>query len=101
MVGERFYRESRLLVGRYQPDVYQGRAVLFRAVCAEDPVPLWTGLALGGLEVHDMAGDHMDMMDEPTVGLVADVIRRRLDEADYEERHATTADTEDEAPIAS
>jgi oxalate---CoA ligase len=77
LVSERFYRESRLFTSQYRPDVFDGPAVLFRALDDEDPRSLWAGLTRG-LQVHNMPGQHLDMMSGPTVGVVADLVREYL-----------------------
>lgn len=79
LINDRFMKASHALVSQYRPGDFDGRAILFRAATDEDPVPLWTGLALDGLEVHDTPGGHLDMLDEPTVGSVADLIRPHLE----------------------
>jgi len=48
---------------RYVPKPYPGRITLFRAnepteVYQSDPFAGWSDLALGGVETHDIAGDH-------------------------------------------
>jgi acyl-CoA synthetase (AMP-forming)/AMP-acid ligase II/thioesterase domain-containing protein/acyl carrier protein len=78
-VSARFLRESRLLINRYQPGVYDGQGVLFRSALGDDPLPLWNGLLRGGLDVHDMPGGHLDMLNEPTVDQVADLMRDCLE----------------------
>jgi len=54
-------------------DDYDGRATLFRAATDEDPVPLWNG-SCARLDVHDTPGGHLEMLDEPTVATVAEII---------------------------
>jgi thioesterase domain-containing protein len=82
MINARFMTASHAMILRYRPGDYDGRAVLFRAARDEDPVPLWDGLARGGLEVYDTPGGHLEMLDEPTVEWVADIISQRIQEAD-------------------
>jgi aspartate racemase len=79
------YRRATLrslrLLGRYTPGKFDGRIVLFRAVEDHDAKPLWMGLG-GGLEVHDMPGGHLDMLEEPIVQNTARLVREHLDAAD-------------------
>lgn len=44
----------------------------------KDPVPHWSGLATGGMSVHDMPGGHLTMLEEPGVGATAALVRRYL-----------------------
>jgi thioesterase domain-containing protein len=69
---------ARLLAG-YTPGPYEGPVVLFRAAADVDSAPCWRDAARGGLEVHDMPGAHLDMMEEPAVRTTADRVRRYLD----------------------
>ena len=69
---------ANLLAGqRYQPQVYTGAATLFRAEdqgigTLNDPKLGWGDLITGGLEVHDVPGDHVTMTREPHVRLLAE-----------------------------
>jgi aspartate racemase len=78
MIELRFLRTSSAMVRRYRPGVYDGSAVLFRAMDEEDALPLWRGLALEGLIVHDMPGGHMGMLHEPSVQMLAEIVRTQL-----------------------
>ena len=73
---EKFYTEE-LIVGKmhpstrsYRPVAYPGPVVYFRAESSghEDTVTFWQRLALGGLEVHKVPGDHVTLLQEPYVG---------------------------------
>jgi phthiocerol/phenolphthiocerol synthesis type-I polyketide synthase D len=72
---------------RYQPEPYGGKVLLFRA---EQPHPLTTELdprylrtdrALGwdafcpDLDIHDVPGDHISMVDPPNIDVIAAVLR--------------------------
>ena len=66
----------RLAASRYVPPVWTGRLALFRVaephVDAYDyPEMGWTGLAQGGIALHDIAGSHVTMFSEPQVQVVA------------------------------
>jgi thioesterase domain-containing protein len=47
---------------------------------------MWEGLALGGLEVHDLPGGHLDMMRPPMVETLAGLVRERIEAAESERR---------------
>jgi len=82
---------SRSLIARYRPGDYDGRATLFRAATDEDPVPLWNGLVRGGLDAHDTPGGHLEMLDEPTVATVAEIIGATIERAHSQEPMAALA----------
>jgi thioesterase domain-containing protein/acyl carrier protein len=74
---------------QYRPGVYHGRAVLLRASdqpqysglrreIRHDPLNGWGTLVLGGLEVHEIPGDHMALVEEPAASLVAEVTLKCL-----------------------
>ena len=73
---EKFYTEE-LLFGKmrqstrnYRPVAYPGHVVYFKAESSgcEDAVTFWQRLALGGMEVHEVPGDHVTLLQEPYVG---------------------------------
>ena len=39
---------------------------------------LWSGLAQGGMVVHEMPGDHLDMMEEPGVITTAALVEEHF-----------------------
>ncbi|MHB0874918.1 MAG: non-ribosomal peptide synthetase, partial [Anaerolineae bacterium] len=56
----------------YRPGTYAGRVDVFRAserpADSDEPADLgWGELALGGVEVHEVSGDHLSIMHEPGV----------------------------------
>jgi aspartate racemase len=68
----------------YRPEPYPGRITLFKAAeeAAEygpDPKMGWGGLARGGVEVVEVPGDHMSILDQPRVAELADRLRSYLD----------------------
>jgi thioesterase domain-containing protein len=76
---------------RFFPDVYPGRVTLFRAQVQprryrHDPQLGWGGLATGGLEIHEVPGDHFTMWEQPHVRVLAE--RLRAQEAEDRVRHA-------------
>lgn len=75
---------------RYQPQVYPGRVVLFRASekalrGLDDAQGGWRKYAAGGMDVLEVDGDHGNILNEPQVKQLAAEIRSRLDEAQAEQ----------------
>ncbi len=67
----------------YVPKRFSGRIDLFRAVNQKeiwhrDNLLGWGGLASGGIEVHDIPGDHTSMLTEPDVAILAEKLRECL-----------------------
>jgi len=74
----------------YVPQVYPGRAVLFRATRGVgDPAGAWRRFAAGGLEVHDVPGDHTTMFREPHVQVLAQQLTAALSRAQGRDRSAS------------
>src|SRR5205823_379254 len=71
----------------YKPQVYPGRVILFLAgerassPDAEHTRLGWEGLAAGGLETHQIPGDHTSIFQEPHVRALAVTLRTRLEQA--------------------
>ena len=68
----------------YQPRPYPGRVVLFKAEEQQgqygpDPTMGWGVVALGGVEIHTVAGDHTSMFRKPRVYQLGDKLRERLE----------------------
>jgi amino acid adenylation domain-containing protein len=67
----------------YVPQVYPGRATIFLAsddlTAAYDVEEGWQGLAAGGLEKIRVPGNHLDIIKEPHVGVLAKELRACLD----------------------
>jgi acyl transferase domain-containing protein/thioesterase domain-containing protein len=93
-VSLRYYQAEKahwLTVTRYKTQRYPGKIVLLRAAergfqgmellgTREDPDLGWGKLAGGGLEIHQVSGEHRDMLDEPQVQLVAAELKTILPE---------------------
>ncbi len=65
-----------LLNAKYKARMYPGRLTLFRAGEQQtgfnpDPFSGWKGMAARGLEVHDVPGNHLTMLQEPHVRVLA------------------------------
>ena len=83
----------------YVPQVYPGRVTLFRA--SRQPAGYnnardlgWGELAGGGVEIHEVAGEHGSIVVEPRVGTLAQKLMRCIeksqveDGASYQETHS-------------
>ena len=84
---------------KYRPQVYPGRVVLFRASekalrGLDDPQEGWCKYAADGVEVHEIDGDHGNILNEPQVKQLAAEIRERLEKAQAEP-------AEEAAPVPS
>ena len=75
----------------YVPQVYPGRAILFRASepfagewskwCSIDPELGWGRLVAGGLQIYEVPGNHMSMFKEPYLRVLAEKLQACLDGA--------------------
>ncbi|KPQ36010.1 MAG: putative non-ribosomal peptide synthetase module [Phormidium sp. OSCR] len=68
------------------PQPYSGKVTLFRAMGRQaevgteiDPQYGWGDLAVGGLEIYDIPGDHLLMLQEPNVQVLAEKIQELLE----------------------
>jgi aspartate racemase len=71
------YRAAR----NYHPRFYPGRVILFRASERDpesDPFLGWDPVAGGGIAVHEVPGNHVTLLKEPGVRLLAEELRRRM-----------------------
>jgi thioesterase domain-containing protein len=71
---------------RYEPQIYPGRVVLFRASekalrGLEDSQGEWRKYTAGDTEVREIDGDHGNILNEPQVKQLAAEIRMRLEKA--------------------
>ena len=76
-----------LAVDNYVPRFYSGRATLFLATDLTASYDLregWRELIKGGIDVHEISGDHINIIQEPYVGVLADKLRDCLNEAQRE-----------------
>ena len=67
----------------YRPGPYPGRITLFKAkeegeAYGPDPKMGWGELAQDGVEVFEVPGDHMSILDQPRVAELADRLRSCL-----------------------
>jgi amino acid adenylation domain-containing protein len=70
---------------RYLPQTYDGHVTLFWACedlrASNDPVACWRALAVGGLEVQKIPGDHLNIIKEPHVAELANKLTDCLQRA--------------------
>lgn len=89
MIGEvegNDWKGDRRRLALYTPRVYPGSLDLFRTRDesphrARDPLRDWGRLARGGVRVHDIPGDHTNILLEPNVQTLAEKFRSRLEES--------------------
>jgi thioesterase domain-containing protein len=72
------------VIGRkYQPRPYFGKLEFFKGSIRDAPIrfasglPIesrWIDLALGGIRVHSIPGDHQTMLEEPGAGQIAAIV---------------------------
>ncbi len=80
-------REAGYLASKeYRPKIYPGRVTLFRAgvrsiAGAADYEMGWGKLANGGVDVREVPGDHVNMLVEPHVQILAQQLRDCIDRA--------------------
>ena len=71
---------------QYRPQIYPGRLTLFRArmqplFSAHSPDKGWGPLAAGGLDIRVVPGNHLGMLQEPHVHVLAEQLRACLNDA--------------------
>jgi thioesterase domain-containing protein len=67
------------LLAKYVPSACDLRLAVFRPANDHDPEPGWRGLAQRGMDVYDLPGGHLDLLEEPTAGTTAALVRRCLE----------------------
>ena len=80
-------KETNFLAAKeYVTKVYPGKVTLF--IAAEqslgekfDPLQLWSHLAQGGVEIHEIPGNHVTLIEEPHVQVLAEQLRTTLSKA--------------------
>jgi len=77
-----------LAAREYVPRVYPGRVALFWAsgdlTTSFDLLDGWRSLASGGVDVHEISGNHINIVQEPHVQALADELRLCLDRVQSE-----------------
>jgi thioesterase domain-containing protein len=75
---------------RYELRPYAGKAALIRAAekslrSSQDPLAAWNGL-ISILDIHEIPGDHYDMLVEPQVNSLAECLKSCIDKTCSESR---------------
>jgi thioesterase domain-containing protein len=66
----------------YSPQSYQGRVILFKSeTCSSDPLLDWQKLIVGELEMHELPGEHLDMIKEQYIPVWAETLQACLHKA--------------------
>lgn len=86
----RLLSASLRLQSQHVPEEYGGSIVLFKTARGVDPEPLWSGIALGGLEVHQLPGKHLGMLEEPLVATTASIMAQYLGGQRYGPKDTTS-----------
>jgi len=77
---------ARVAAVRYQPRPWPGAITVFRASVQVDermPEDLgWSSLAMGGVDIREIPGDHFSVLHEPNIRILAERIRQRLGKAE-------------------
>lgn len=75
-----------LAARNYVPRIYAGRVSLFWAsgdlTTSFDLLDGWRTLAAGGVDVHEISGNHINLIKEPHVSVLADDLRGCLDQVE-------------------
>jgi aspartate racemase len=84
------------LARAYTLQVYPGQVTLFRAndqaARYDQSSDLgWSAMALGGVDIHEVPGDHLGIFEEPHVQVLAEKLRTCIDKAlqDVSEDHSS------------
>ena len=77
---------------------YPGHVTVFRAMEESiddiDPAPLWRQLAKGGVTVHATPGNHITLLSEPHVSVLAEELKKSLEKAQEMQAKARLTPTE-------
>lgn len=92
-----------LAAREYTPHFYDGQITLFWASkdlrAKFDLLEGWQSLALGGMEVHEVPGTHLDMIKEPHVAELAKKLDQCLLRAQQKDRKVTSQTTSSHSSI--
>lgn len=77
-------------LNEYRPSVYPGKLTLIRAENPNDGFEFdselgWGGLATGGIEIHDVPGEHESIFHEPHVRILAATMKECIEKARNEQ----------------
>ncbi|HWB61497.1 MAG TPA: hypothetical protein VG733_18590, partial [Chthoniobacteraceae bacterium] len=73
-------------LANYQPSLYEGKLTLVRAENPNDGFEFdselgWGGLAVDGIEIHDVPGEHETIFHEPNVRVLAATMKACIEKA--------------------
>jgi thioesterase domain-containing protein len=102
----RSVRDINLIAGlQYRVHPYEGHVTLFRATGENDwrlPHDLgWGALAKGGVKIHHLPGDHGQILAEPNVALLAELLTDCLEGAQEIAKRASNRNPENQPDEAS
>ncbi len=91
--------ENRQAEAKYVPQVYPGQVTLFRSVDDQKYFSRaylesgygWQNLAAGGVEIHDIPGDHLGILAEPNVQVLGEKLSKCLEQAQLAQPHQASA----------
>jgi thioesterase domain-containing protein/acyl carrier protein len=86
-----FQQQNAEASNSYIPQVYSGRLTLFRALDQRlgvsdvlDPYLGWGDLAAKGVDVYEVPGNHLSMVQEPHAGVLAQDLKQAIEKAKQE-----------------
>ena len=79
----------------YVPEVYPGRLVIYKDEGSSDP-RTWKTLAVGEFDIHEVPGDHLDVLKEPNVKVWGSHLRTYLHRTQAELRGSEGRDQKSE-----
>jgi thioesterase domain-containing protein/acyl carrier protein len=92
-----------MAVMNYVPKVYQGKVTLFWASedlrGSYDVQEGWNFLATGGVEIHNIPGNHLDIVKEPYVQTLAEKLKFCIDKAQADNQVNETSEMADSLRI--
>jgi amino acid adenylation domain-containing protein len=104
--ARRVSEENIQAIQSYSPQPYMGKITQF--MCSDGPQRsyedrrlAWSSLSPNGLEIHVVPGDHLNMVEEPNVRVLAHELQNCLDRADERPRRAERRTVPAALPVAS
>jgi thioesterase domain-containing protein len=81
--------------GAYDVHPYGGQVTLFRvkeksAGSLDDPYAIWWRVAAGGVDLREISGDHLSLLKEPQVRLLAEELNDALEHSSASSPHETS-----------
>jgi amino acid adenylation domain-containing protein len=82
--------------GEYEVQPYEGQVTLFRVKeksvgSLNDPYAIWWRVAAGGVDLREISGDHLSLLKEPQVRLLAEELNHALDHSSASDRSLEAA----------